>query len=74
MTIAVVLSGTGRDGSSGVQAVKRMGGTVIAQDRATSEFYGMPAAAIDTGDVDYVLPVDQIAETLVLLVQQVPER
>jgi two-component system chemotaxis response regulator CheB len=74
MTIAVVLTGTGRDGSAGVRAVKRMGGTVIAQDRATSQFYGMPAAAIDTGDVDHVLPVDQIAETLVSLVHQVQER
>jgi two-component system chemotaxis response regulator CheB len=46
-----------------------MGGTVIAQDRATSEFYGMPAAAIDTGDVDFVLPVDQIADALVSLVR-----
>jgi two-component system chemotaxis response regulator CheB len=59
--IAVVLTGSGVDGSMGVQAVKKMGGTVIAQDEATAQFFAMPAAAIATGDVDYVLPLDDIA-------------
>jgi two-component system chemotaxis response regulator CheB len=54
--IGVVLSGTGRDGSMGVTAIKKMGGTVIAEDMATSEFSGMPTAAVATGDVDFVLP------------------
>ena len=50
--IAVVLSGSGIDGSLGITAVKKMGGTVIVQDEKTSEFFGMPGAAIDTGAVD----------------------
>ena len=66
--IAVVLTGTGVDGAMGVQAVKKMGGTVIAQDEATSEFFGMPDAAIHTGDVDQILPLEKIAPTLVKLV------
>ena len=66
--IAVVLSGTGSDGSMGAQAVKSVGGTVIAQDEATSEFFGMPSAAIATGAVDFVLPLDEIAPALVTLV------
>jgi two-component system chemotaxis response regulator CheB len=66
--IGVVLTGTGTDGSLGVTAVKRMGGIVIAQDEATSEFYGMPAAAAATGDVDYVLPLQSIAQRLMELV------
>jgi two-component system chemotaxis response regulator CheB len=66
--IAVVLSGTGADGAMGLRAIKKMGGTIIAQDEATSEFFGMPSAAIKTKMVDFVLPLDQIAEALVTLV------
>ena len=66
--IAVVLTGTGADGSMGVRAVKKMGGTVIAQDEATSEFFGMPGAAIATGDVDFVLPLQDIGAALRTLV------
>jgi two-component system chemotaxis response regulator CheB len=66
--IAVVLTGTGLDGEMGVRAVKKMGGVVIAQDQATSEYFGMPGAAIKTGCVDYILPLDQIAGTLTSLV------
>jgi two-component system chemotaxis response regulator CheB len=63
--IAVVLSGAGADGADGVRLVKQMGGTVIAQDRPTSESFGMPGAAAHTGCVDAVLPLDQIAAALV---------
>jgi two-component system chemotaxis response regulator CheB len=66
--IAVVLTGTGSDGTAGVRAIKKMGGTVIAQDEATSEFFGMPGGAIRTGDVDFVLPLDEIPPALVALV------
>jgi two-component system chemotaxis response regulator CheB len=65
--IAVVLTGYDSDGTDGVQAVKRYGGTVIAQDRATSEAFEMPHAAIGTGDVDLVLPLHDIAPALVRL-------
>lgn len=66
--IAVVLSGTGADGAMGLRAIKKMGGTIIAQDEATAEFFGMPSAAIKTKMVDFILPLDQIAEALVTLV------
>ena len=66
--IAAVLSGTGSDGSMGVKAIKKMGGTVIVQDEQSSEFYGMPGAAIQTGCVDFVLPLGEIASALVTLV------
>jgi two-component system, chemotaxis family, protein-glutamate methylesterase/glutaminase len=62
--IAVVLTGTGGDGAEGVTAIKLAGGTVIVQDEATSEYFGMPGAAIHTGNVDLVLPLDEIAGTL----------
>lgn len=66
--IAVVLSGSGKDGSMGVKAIKKMGGTVIVQDEKTSEFFGMPEAARQTGMVDFVLPLPDIAPALQTLV------
>ncbi|HEY1372524.1 MAG TPA: chemotaxis protein CheB [Candidatus Binatia bacterium] len=66
--IAVVLSGSGKDGSLGVKAVKKMGGTVIVEDERTAEFPGMPGAAMQTGCVDFTLPLDQIAPALIKLV------
>jgi two-component system chemotaxis response regulator CheB len=60
-----VLSGTGHDGSVGVSAIKKMGGTVIAQSIGSSEFAGMPSSAIGTGDVDRILPLEDIAGALV---------
>jgi two-component system, chemotaxis family, protein-glutamate methylesterase/glutaminase len=66
--IAVVLTGTGTDGTMGVGAVKKMGGTVIVQDPKTAEFSGMPSAAVQTGNVDFILPLDEISTALVTLV------
>ena len=68
-SIAVVLSGSGRDGAMGVQAIKKMGGTVIAQDEESAEFFGMPSAAIGSGNVDFTLPLGDISAALVTLVK-----
>ena len=65
--IAVVLTGMQRDGARGVQAVKRRGGRVLVQDPATARADGMPSAAIATGCVDFVLPVERIGAALVAL-------
>jgi two-component system chemotaxis response regulator CheB len=66
--IAVVLTGSGSDGEMGVKAVKKRGGTVIAQNEETAEYFGMPGAAIATKSVDFVLALDEIAPALVTLV------
>jgi two-component system, chemotaxis family, protein-glutamate methylesterase/glutaminase len=66
--IAVVLSGSGRDGAMGVKAIKKMGGTVIVQDEQTSQFTGMPDAARQTGMADFILPLPEIAPALRTLV------
>lgn len=67
-SIAVVLSGTGSDGSMGAQAVKKMGGTVICQSPESAEFTGMPTATMETKCVDFLLPLEEIASALVTLV------
>lgn len=66
--IGVILTGTGRDGSMGIKAIKEKGGTTIAQDEKTSEHFGMPQAAIATGTVDFVLPVQDIAPAIISLI------
>jgi two-component system, chemotaxis family, protein-glutamate methylesterase/glutaminase len=69
--IAVVLSGKGVDGATGVSVVHGFGGTVIAADRASSEHFSMPEAAIGRHDaVDYVLPVERIPAVLQQLVSE----
>ncbi|WP_299575680.1 EAL domain-containing protein [uncultured Williamsia sp.] len=60
--IAVLLSGTGDDGTAGLEAVQRAGGLVVAQDPATADFPDMPDSGISTGAVDLVLPVSAMVE------------
>jgi chemotaxis response regulator CheB len=72
--VGVVLSGIGRDGATGLLAIHDGGGIGIAQDRATSTVYGMPAAALEAGGTDYVLPLSGIAERAGSLLREVPRR
>jgi len=62
--IVCVLTGTGRDGAMGVEAVKSRGGTVIVQDPATADFPGMPEAALAAAPVDFVSSVKEIATVI----------
>lgn len=68
--IAVILTGTGKDGTQGVQMIAEMGGMVISQDPETAEHSGMPNSAINTGIVDLILPLSEIASTLIQLVKE----
>jgi two-component system chemotaxis response regulator CheB len=63
--IGVLLTGMGRDGASGMEAVKKNGGSTIAQDEATCTIFGMPKAAIEKGVVDKVLPLNKISCELI---------
>jgi len=65
--VAVVLSGSGRDGAEGARAIGAAGGYVIVQDEATSQAFGMPHAAIATGEVNAILPLDEIGPLLLRL-------
>ena len=66
-SIAVVLSGGDGDGSQGLTAIKAAGGVTFAQCEDTAKFDSMPNAAVATGNVDFVLPPEQIAAELVKL-------
>jgi len=63
--IAIVLSGTGSDGTLGVRAIKGEGGMIMAQNPESTEFDGMPRSAIATGLVDYqLLPGEMPAQLI----------
>lgn len=62
--ICIILSGTGSDGTLGLKAVKGEGGLALAQDERQAKFDSMPRNAIDTGLVDFVLPVEKMGDEL----------
>ncbi|MBU2976011.1 chemotaxis protein CheB [Zobellia sp. B3R18] len=62
--IAIILSGTGSDGTSGARDIKEYGGMVMVQSPDQAEFESMPQNAINTNLVDFVLPTEQMGEEL----------
>lgn len=62
--IAIILSGTGSDGSSGLRAIKEELGMVMAQTEESAAFDGMPRSAIATGLVDFILSPDDMPKQL----------
>jgi two-component system chemotaxis response regulator CheB len=66
--VGALLTGMGRDGAFGLQAIREAGGTTIAQDEATCVVYGMPRAAVELGVVDRVVPLSGIPAAIVAAV------
>ena len=62
--IAIVLSGTGTDGTAGMEEIKAEGGITFAQDPATAKYDGMPRSAIDSGCADFILAPKDMAKEL----------
>lgn len=63
-SVAIVLSGTGSDGSRGIRDVHEAGGLIVVQSEETAKFDGMPKSAIETGIADAVRAPDQIVDVL----------
>lgn len=70
--IAIVLSGTGTDGSRGIEAIKDAEGLVIVQDPQLSKFDGMPRSSIATGRVDLILPTDKMHGEIINYINELP--
>jgi two-component system chemotaxis response regulator CheB len=67
--VGVILTGMGQDGARGAALIRRAGGRTLAQDEDTCVVYGMPKAAVEQGGVDLVVPLPQIAATIVQIVR-----
>jgi two-component system chemotaxis response regulator CheB len=66
-TIACLLTGMGCDGATGLLALRRAGGTTLAQDETSSVIFGMPAEAIRLGAAQQMLPLNRLASRLIAL-------
>jgi two-component system CheB/CheR fusion protein len=62
--VAIILSGTGSDGSRGIRAIKQEGGMVMVQDVDSAKFDGMPRNAIATGLADFIMPPSRMPDEL----------
>ena len=62
LSIGIILSGTGSDGTLGLKAVKEFGGVTMVQDPEEAKYDGMPQSAIRTDLVDFILPVKELAK------------
>jgi two-component system CheB/CheR fusion protein len=65
--IGIILSGTGSDGAVGITRIKELGGITIAQSLSEAEYDGMPRSAIETGVIDFISPLAEIAQNIVAI-------
>jgi len=71
--LAIMLTGMGEDGVEGLRALHQAGGTIIAQDEASSVVFGMPRAAIENGLVHHVYPISGIAQAMISSARPIKE-
>lgn len=70
--IAIILSGTGSDGTKGIESIKEHGGMVMIQEPASAKFDGMPNSAITSGNADFILPPNKMHEELFKYINEEP--
>jgi two-component system chemotaxis response regulator CheB len=68
-TVAVVLTGMGRDGAAGTRAIRDAGGLAIIQDRATATIFGMPQATMQQAGADRVAALADVGAAIAELVE-----
>ena len=66
-TMGIIMTGMGHDGVIGMNAVKNIGGRTIAQDEESSMVFGMNQVAIESGCIDRITPMENIAHTIMSL-------
>ncbi|WP_026881216.1 protein-glutamate methylesterase/protein-glutamine glutaminase [Clostridium akagii] len=66
--VSVVLTGMGRDGAEGTKIIKQNGGFTISEHESTCVIYGMPKMAYETGAVDFVIPLEKVADGIIDIV------
>jgi two-component system, chemotaxis family, protein-glutamate methylesterase/glutaminase len=66
--IGIIMTGMGRDGVEGIKAIKKAGGSTIAQDEKTSAIFGMNREAIEAGCIDRIVALERIANEIVSIV------
>ncbi len=70
--IGIVLSGTGTDGTKGIEAIKNNAGVVLVQDPLSAAFDGMPNSAVASGFADLIIPPEMMGEELVEYIKDAP--
>lgn len=66
-TVGVILTGMGSDGAVGMELIKKNGGKTIVQNEETCVVYGMPKAVVDRGAADRIVPLEDIAKNIVVM-------
>jgi len=69
-SMAVIMTGMGRDGAVEMGSIHRKGGITVAQDAGSSIVYGMPKVAAEMGHVQYIVPLKDMASTISRMVQE----
>jgi len=66
----VIMTGMGRDGAREIGTIYNLGGTTVAQDEQSSVVYGMPRVAIESGYIQHIVPLRNMADTINKLVAE----